>query len=116
MKKYRKCKHRKVKKHSTSKARSRMLRSGSKEVKRQLVEMNPKCDICGKIGNSKSLQLHHVYCIRWGFPTKLERCVLLCPTCHHEFHKKWDNYLDEQFKENPNSDFMIIYNTLKKLS
>ena len=93
-----------------------MLRSGSKEVKRQLVEMNPKCDICGKIGNTKSLELHHVYLIRHGFSTKLEHCVLLCTLCHHNYHKRWDAYLDTQFKENPNSDFMIIYNPLKRLS
>lgn len=116
MKKYRKCKIRKVKPKNRNKARSRQLRAGSKEVKRLLVEQNPKCDICGTIGNNKSLQLHHVYCIRWGFPTELKHCVLLCPTCHHEFHKKWDKYLDVQFRENPNSDFMAVYNTIKRLS
>jgi 5-methylcytosine-specific restriction endonuclease McrA len=116
MKKYRKCKTRRIKPKNKRKAHNRNLRSGSKEVKARLIQINPRCDICGVIGNSKSLQLHHIYLIRHGFPTQLEHCTLHCPVCHHEFHKKWDKYLDTQFKENPNSDFMAIYNTLKRLS
>ena len=115
MKKKRKCKCRKVKRRNNKKYRKN-LRNGSKEVKAKLVELNPHCDICGKIGNSKSLQLHHIYLIRHGFRTKLEHCTLHCPTCHHEFHKKWDKYLDMTFEENPQADFMKIYNTIKRLS
>lgn len=88
------------------------LRAGSKEVKRILLEQNPTCDICG---SHKSLQLHHIYLIRHGFKTMLIHCCLLCPTCHADFHHRWDKYLDEVFRNDPNADFLAIYNTLKKL-
>lgn len=88
------------------------LRSGSKEVKRILLQQNPYCDICG---SDRSLQLHHIYLIRHGFATQLEHCVLLCPTCHAELHARFDRYLDEVFKNNPNADFLQIYYELKTL-
>ena len=88
------------------------LRSGSKEVKRILLQQNPYCDICG---SDRSLQLHHIYLIRHGFATQLEHCVLLCPTCHAELHARFDRYLDEVFKNNPNADFLQIYQELKTL-
>lgn len=109
MKKYRKVKTRKAKSRKTIRNR---LRSGSKTVKAKLLEQYPYCDICG---SPKSLQLHHVYLIRHGFPTKLEHCVLLCPSCHADFHHRWDKYLDETYKANPQADFLKIYNILKKL-
>ena len=92
--------------------RNRHLRSGSKEVKRILMERDPHCDICG---SDKKLQLHHVFLVRHGFMTKVEWSVLLCPECHRKFHKRWDNYLDVTFKENPKIDFMKIYEVLKRL-
>lgn len=109
MKKYRKRK----KKVSVGKIRRRGLRSGSKEVKRILLERNPHCDICGKKGTSKTLQLHHVFCIRHGFKTKLENCVLLCDQCHHNWHVKNDKLWDMLFKSEPNTDFMKEYNITK---
>ena len=111
MKKYRKCKARKLRK-PRNRTRSRNLRAGSKQVKAQLLERDPKCDICG---SSKNLQLHHIYLIRHGFSTKLERCCLLCSVCHPDFHHRWDKYLDEIFRQNKEADFLTIYNTLKKL-
>ena len=103
------------KKRSNGRAIKRRLRSGSKAAKKILLQLNPHCDICGKEGNSTTLHLHHVYCIRWGFTTKLEHCVLLCATCHRKFHSRWDKYLDITFEENKDADFMAIYRTLKKL-
>ena len=113
MKKYRKCHMRKARKTRNNRARTRNLRGGSKEAKAKLLELNPHCDICGKKGTGKTLQLHHVFCIRWGFATRLERCVLLCPTCHHDFHKKYDKYLDEIYRTDHGADFLQIYNTIK---
>ena len=92
--------------------RKRNLRSGSKAVKQILMERSPYCDICG--GTNK-LQLHHVFLVRHGFETKVERSVLLCANCHRAFHHKWDKYLDITFKENPKIDFMKIYEVLKRL-
>ena len=92
--------------------RNRHLRSGSKEVKRILMERNPHCDICG---SDRKLQLHHVFLVRHGFMTKVEWSVLLCPACHRKFHHRWDEYLDITFKENPKIDFMKIYEVLKRL-
>lgn len=92
--------------------RNRHLRSGSKEVKRILMEQNPFCDICG---GTKKLQLHHIYLVRHGFSTKLEWSVLLCVDCHRLFHHKFDKYLDITFKENPNIDFRKIYDVLKHI-
>jgi 5-methylcytosine-specific restriction endonuclease McrA len=100
----------KKKKRRTKKRNS--LRSGSKGVKNLLLAEKPYCDICG---SDRSLQLHHIYLIRHGFETKLEHCCLLCPTCHAEFHARFDRYLDEIFKQNPNADFLAIYNELKTL-
>ena len=111
MKKFKK-KRRKIRKCSTRRQNSKKLRSGSKHIKKQLLEKHPFCDICG---SPKSLQLHHIYLIRHGFATKLERCTLLCPVCHKDFHQRWDKYLDLTFRENPDTDFLAIYNTLKKL-
>lgn len=88
------------------------LRGGSKEAKKILLAKTPHCDICG---SGRSLQLHHIYLIRHGFATKLEHCCLLCPTCHAEFHTRFDRYLDKVFKDNPNADFLAIYNELKAL-
>ena len=113
MKKYRKCKQRQKRKVNPAKIKRRGLRSGSKEVKRILLEQNAVCDICGKKGGSKTLQLHHVFCIRHGFKTKLERCVLLCDRCHHAWHAKFDQVWDMLFKSNPQTDFMEEYNKTK---
>ena len=110
MKKYRKCKNRRVKPRNKNRARTRNLRGGSKEVKAKLLELNPHCDICGSIHN---LQLHHVFCIRHNFRTQLNRCVLLCGNCHKKWHAKNDKRWDELFRKNPNTDFMEEYNTTK---
>ena len=113
MKKYRKKKKvRKIRPNRKGNQPRKNLRSGSKEVKRILLETNPHCDICG---SDKSLQLHHIFLIRHGFPTKLEHCCLLCPVCHAEFHHRWDKYLDTTYKEDPEADFLAIYNVLKQL-
>ena len=90
----------------------RRLRRGSRRVKKILLAQHPYCDICG---SQKALQLHHIYLIRHGFSTKLENCILLCSLCHRDFHHRWDKYLDITFKENPNVDFVKIYNVLKGL-
>lgn len=108
MKKKRKVKTRKKRNGNTK----NKLRAGSRQVKAKLLEEHPYCDICG---SPKSLQLHHVYLIRHGFPTKLEHCCLLCANCHADFHHRWDRYLDEVYKTNPQADFLTIYNILKTL-
>lgn len=110
MKKYRKCKTRRIKPNNSNRTRRRNLRSGSKEVKARLIEQNPYCDICGSRTN---LQLHHVFCIRHGFKTQLERCVLLCDKCHKKWHIKNDKLWDELFITNPQTDFLEVYNTTK---
>ena len=108
-----KCKRknlRKVRKPTTNQIKQKRLRSGSSEIKRILLAINPHCDICGSGDN---LQLHHVYLIRHGFKSRIDRCVLLCPQCHHAFHKRWDHYLDAVYRERPETDFMRIYQILK---
>ena len=106
-------KKQKKKIHKTKHVKTtKKLRTGSKAFKKILLANDPHCDICGC---DKSLQLHHIYLIRHGFPTQFDRVCLLCPTCHCEFHQRWDKYLDEVFNENPNADFLEIYNRLKKL-
>ena len=109
MKKYRKCKTRRVKSHNNKTSR-KGLRAGSKTVKAILMERNPRCDICG---STKSLTLHHIYLIRHGFKTELDRCCLLCANCHADFHHRFDKLLDKKFRENPNADFRAIYEELK---
>lgn len=109
MKKQHKVKTRKPK--HTGNTRNK-LRAGSRQVKAQLLEQNPYCDICG---SPKSLQLHHIYLIRHGFVTKLEHCCLLCASCHTDFHHRWDKYLDDVYRADPQADFLAIYNVLKKL-
>ena len=104
-------KKRKKRKGTTRKLRQ-SLRAGSKNVKRKLIETVGVCDICG---SDKSLQLHHIYLIRHGFKTKLEHCCLLCANCHADFHHRWDRYLDVVFKEDPEANFLKIYEVLKKL-
>ena len=93
---------------------NKRLRAGSKEAKLQLLEQNPCCDICGMEGDKEFLTLHHIYMIRWEFPTDVRRCVLLCPNCHYKLHHRYDQYLDELFEENPDTDFMFIYEEIKK--
>ena len=88
------------------------LRKGSRRIKKELLQENPYCDICGSAGN---LEIHHVYLIRHGFPTKKENCRLLCQKCHRAFHHRWDKYLDITFGERPTSDFNQIYETLKRI-
>lgn len=92
--------------------RNRHLRSGSKEVKRILMEQNPFCDICG---SDRKLQLHHVFLVRHGFMTKVEWSVLLCANCHVKLHSRFNHYLDITFQENPNADFRKIYEVLKHI-
>ena len=104
-------KKQKKRKGTTRKLRQ-SLRAGSKNVKRRLIQTVGVCDICG---NNKSLQLHHIYLIRHGFKTKLEHCCLLCANCHADFHHRWDRYLDVVFKEDPEANFLKIYEVLKKL-
>ena len=104
-------KKQKKRKGTTRKLRQ-SLRAGSKNVKRKLIETVGVCDICG---SDKSLQLHHIYLIRHGFKTKLEHCCLLCANCHADFHHRWDRYLDVVFKEDPEANFLKIYEVLKKL-
>lgn len=100
------------KKRQKKQNQKQKLRSGSKAIKNQLLSVKPYCDICG---SDRSLQLHHIYLIRHGFSSKLEHCVLLCPTCHAEFHHRFDRYLDKVFAENQNTDFLEIYKTLRNL-
>lgn len=100
------------KRKSSNETRNRHLRSGSKEVKRILMEQNPHCDICG---SDKKLQLHHIYLVRHGFGTDVKHSCLLCVDCHRLFHHKFDKYLDITFKENPDIDFLKIYNVLKQI-
>ena len=88
------------------------LRYGSIKIREILFRQHPYCDICG---TKHALELHHTYLIRHGFPTKIENCRLLCANCHREFHRRWDKYLDETFKQDPQADFNRIYEILKKL-
>lgn len=90
------------------------LRAGSKEVKLQLLEQNPHCDICGIKGDEDSLQLHHIFMIRWGYSTDVNRCVLLCPNHHYKLHRKFDDYLDDLYEKNPDTDFAAVYEQIKK--
>lgn len=110
MKKKRRKQNKKQKKQRKYFNDKKALRQGSKEVKRILLSINPRCDICGCKGE---LQLHHVYLIRHGFKTELEHCVLLCDKCHKKFHKKYDKYLDKLFIEASNIDFMAVYQKLR---
>lgn len=105
-----------AKKRNRKKAETirKRLRAGSKEVKEQLIIENPHCDICGVAGDKDSLQLHHIYLIRWGFPTDITRCSLLCPNCHYKYHHKFDLYLDDLYETNPDADFKAIYEETKK--
>ena len=103
-------KRKKRRKQRKLKSPKKLLRKGSKEVKRVLLNLNPHCDICG---SRHELQLHHVYLIRHGFKTELEHCVLLCDKCHKKFHKKFDKYLDKLFLEDSFTDFMAIYQKLR---
>ena len=116
MKKYRKVKLRKIKRsrNRTNRARTRKLRAGSKVVKAKLLVINPHCDICGIKGDSKTLQLHHVYLIRHNYPTRIERTVLLCDFCHKKLHKRFDKRLDELYEKDHNTDFMAVYEEIKK--
>lgn len=93
-----------------SKKLKKILRQGSKRVKKMLLESNPRCDICGSKDN---LQLHHIYLIRHGFRTEVDRCTLLCEHCHKKFHKKFDKYLDFLYSQNPETDFLSVYHNLK---
>ena len=110
MKKKRRRQHKKTKKQRKLNNPKKILRRGSRQVKLKLLSANPTCDICGCKG---CLQLHHVYFIRHGFKTEQERCILLCETCHKKFHKKFDKYFDRLFVENPDTDFLKIYNEIK---
>lgn len=103
----------KKKKNRTPNVRKINLRAGSKGVKVFLYEQNPRCDICGCKLPIKVIQLHHIYLIRHGFPTQVDHCTLLCPNCHRKFHSKFDHYLDRLFGENPNTNFLDVYNMLK---
>lgn len=85
------------------------LRSGSKEAKRILLMENPHCDICG---SSKNLELHHVKMIRWGYPTDINYCRLLCHDCHKRYHE-YDRYLNMLHSQG-NMDFLAIYEKIKK--
>ena len=93
-------------------SKKKELRKGSRHVKKELLKENPYCDICG---STENLELHHVYLIRHGFPTKKENCRLLCQKCHRTFHHRWDKYLDITFLERPKVDFNQIYETIKKI-
>lgn len=99
------------KKYQTTKLTGKNPRSGSQIVKQALLTKNPHCDVCG---TSKSLELHHVYPVRYGYKTDFNRCVLLCANCHSAFHSKWDKYIDSLITENPNVNLMKVYNELKK--
>lgn len=93
-------------------SKKKELRKGSRQVKKELIKENPHCDICG---STENLELHHVFLIRHGFPTKKENCRLLCQHCHRAFHHRWDKYLDITFLERPKVDFNQIYETIKKI-
>lgn len=90
------------------------LRAGSKEAKRILYDQNPRCDICGCKMSIHVLQFHHIFMVRHGFDTRVERASLLCPNCHAKFHKKFDKYFDRLFEENPDTDFRAIYEECKQ--
>ena len=106
-------KKRTLKKTKRTDVNRRLLRSGSKRIKQELLIQNPHCDICG---SQKDLQLHHIYMIRHGFKSELKHCCLLCKECHVNFHRKWDEYLDLTFEQYPEIDFLTVYNTIKRLS
>ena len=106
-------KKKKLKKTRRTKTERKLLRSGSKRIKQELLIKDPHCDICG---SQKDLQLHHIYMIRHGFKSELKHCCLLCRECHVNFHRKYDKYLDITFEENPDIDFLAVYNTIKRLS
>ena len=106
-----KLKH-KMKRITQHQVNKKHLRSGSKEVKRILLEENPRCDICGK--ECVNLQLHHKYYIRFGFSTRIDRCCLLCNFHHKLLHEKTDNYVNRLFAQNPNTDFNAVYEQIKK--
>lgn len=91
-----------------------LLRTGSRDAKKQLLSQSSHCDICGMEGDADTLQLHHIYCIRWGFTTNVKRCRLLCPNCHYKLHHKYDHYLDDLYWQNPATDFISIYEEIKK--
>lgn len=88
----------------------RKLRSGSREAKRILLMQNPVCDICGRKG--VSLELHHVKMIRWGYPTDVNYCRLLCHDCHKRYHEH-DRYLNMLHSQG-NMDFLAVYERIKK--
>ena len=101
-------------KQKVYKSHKKNLRAGSKQCKRILYEQNPRCDICGCRLSISIIQFHHIYMIRHGFSTQIDHACLLCPTCHRKFHKKFDKYFDRLFEENPNTDFLKVYNECKK--
>ena len=104
----------KKKKKRTLHTRKKNLRAGSKEAKRTLYEQNPRCDICGVKLPIRIIQFHHIFMVRHGFSTKVERACLLCPSCHSKFHKKFDKYFDRLNTENHDTDFLAVYNECKK--
>lgn len=89
--------------------RNKHLRSGSKLVKQVLLQQNPHCIVCG---SDRKLQLHHIYLVRHGFATKVEHSCLMCANCHRAFHRRWDEYLDITFEQNPNANFLKIFEVL----
>lgn len=99
---------------TTCNVRKKGLRAGSKEAKRILYEQNPRCDICGCKLPIKVIQFHHIFMVRHGFSTQVDRACLLCPNCHHAFHKKFDNYFDRLNAENHDIDFRAVYEECKK--
>lgn len=96
------------------KSQKKNLRAGSKEAKRILYEQNPTCDICGCKLPMNIIQFHHIFMVRHGFATRVDRACLLCPNCHTKFHKKFDKYFDRLNAENHNTDFLAIYEECKK--
>ena len=95
------------------KSQKKNLRAGSKEAKRILYEQNPTCDICGCKLPMNIIQFHHIFMVRHGFATRVDRACLLCPNCHTKFHKKFDKYFDRLNAENHNTDFLAIYKNVK---
>lgn len=46
------------------------------------------CQICGKRGTSRTLQMHHIVPVRWGGNSEPDNLATLCPACHSRLHQE----------------------------
>lgn len=44
------------------------------------------CQICGRQGDRRTLQIHHIVPIQWGGSSSPDNLATLCPACHHRLH------------------------------